>query len=101
MAYGTTDPVHLLNVRASGMSAFDDDPLHFARWAVAEGWARDRHAFVPRAAYRRYLQGALDRAARRTAGSLQTWAALPARSSPAGPLQWSPAGTPSSPTTSW
>ena len=29
MAYSTAQPGHLLNVRATNMSAFADDPLHF------------------------------------------------------------------------
>jgi uncharacterized NAD(P)/FAD-binding protein YdhS len=32
MAYSTAQPRHLLNVRATNMSAFADDPLHFCRW---------------------------------------------------------------------
>ena len=34
MAYSTAQPGHLLNVRATNMSAFADDPLHFCRWLV-------------------------------------------------------------------
>ncbi|MFM7047706.1 MAG: FAD/NAD(P)-binding protein [Actinomycetota bacterium] len=36
VAYGTADESHLLNVPASGMSAYDDDPTSFVRWAHCE-----------------------------------------------------------------
>src|SRR5699024_5328864 len=32
VAYGTRRPEHLLNVRAAGMSALDDQPGDFVRW---------------------------------------------------------------------
>lgn len=32
LAFGTRRPEHLLNVRASNMSAFPDDLGHFLRW---------------------------------------------------------------------
>ena len=35
IAYATRHPDHLLNVRASNMSAFPDDPGHFSRWLAA------------------------------------------------------------------
>ena len=35
LAYSTRNPQHLLNVRASNMSAFPDDPGHFWRWVTA------------------------------------------------------------------
>ena len=57
-AYSTTSGSHLLNVRASGMSAFADDPGHFARWAEGEGLGGPT-TFVPRRDYRRYLEGLL------------------------------------------
>ncbi len=62
-AYSTTDERHLLNVPASGMSAFPRDPEHFFRWV------RNHHDpqaqpqdFVPRAAYGDYVQGLLQTA---------------------------------------
>jgi uncharacterized NAD(P)/FAD-binding protein YdhS len=35
VAYGTTDPKHLLNVPADQMGAFPDDIGHFNRWLKA------------------------------------------------------------------
>lgn len=54
VAYSATGADQLLNVRAGGMSAFPDDPGHFARWAAARG-AGDAQSFVPRATYGAYL----------------------------------------------
>jgi uncharacterized NAD(P)/FAD-binding protein YdhS len=45
IAYATNNPHHLLNVRASNMSAFSDDPDHFAHWLC------DRPGLVPEAPY--------------------------------------------------
>lgn len=55
-AYATHEPDHLLNVRASNMSAFADDPRHFLRWLGETGNA---DAFVSRARYAEYLQSLL------------------------------------------
>ena len=62
-AYSTTDERHLLNVPASGMSAFPRDPEHFFRWV------RNHHDpqaqpqdFVPRAVYGDYVQSLLQTA---------------------------------------
>jgi uncharacterized NAD(P)/FAD-binding protein YdhS len=53
-AYGTERPEHLLNVRASAMSAFADAPAHFATWYEAQGGtAAD---FAPRRDYSRYIR---------------------------------------------
>ncbi|WP_433221142.1 FAD/NAD(P)-binding protein [Dactylosporangium sp. CS-047395] len=55
-AYRTTDPAHLLNVRAAAMSAWPDRPEHFTRWLAATG--RDGvtgEDFVPRAVFGDYL----------------------------------------------
>ena len=35
LAYATGNPRHLLNVRIENMSAFADEPDHFARWLAA------------------------------------------------------------------
>ncbi len=59
LAYSTPSPVHYLNVPAGNMSAFDDDPGHFLRWAQE----RDPHAatgsFLPRGIYGQYLKSVL------------------------------------------
>ena len=61
LAYATKNPGHLLNVRAANMSAFADDPSHFARWLSTQADApRDdgdpEFRFVSRAIYGRYLE---------------------------------------------
>jgi uncharacterized NAD(P)/FAD-binding protein YdhS len=53
-AYATASPDHLLNVRASNMSAFADRPDHFQAWLAQRGERRD--AFVSRRLYGDYLQ---------------------------------------------
>ena len=65
LAYGTTDPGHLLNVRAGQMGAFADQPDHFIGWLrdnpKAHPGATERD-FVPRMVYGRYLGSLLDAA---------------------------------------
>lgn len=75
LAYSTTHAKHLLNVRASNMSAFESDPSHFLRWL----WANDLpehpaafvppsgHAFVARGIYGLYLAETLQEAERHAA----------------------------------
>ncbi len=60
IAYSTDEPDHLLNTRASGMSAFPKDPNHFWRWLVGTSHAQafgcdSPYCFVPRLIYREYL----------------------------------------------
>jgi uncharacterized NAD(P)/FAD-binding protein YdhS len=62
VAYSTTEPAHLLNVRAEGMSAWADDPDHFARLVEAEGGGR--RDFIPRRRFGRYLGEILEQAQR-------------------------------------
>ncbi|HEY8616307.1 FAD/NAD(P)-binding protein [Phenylobacterium sp.] len=57
-AYQTRHPDHLLNVRASNMSAFPDDPDHFRRW-LAQAGEGGQDGFVSRGRYGDYLQGLL------------------------------------------
>jgi uncharacterized NAD(P)/FAD-binding protein YdhS len=67
VAYATTNPEHLLNVRAAGMSAWADAPEHFVAWLATDA-AKQAQArmgisgnfsgddFVPRMLYGAYLQ---------------------------------------------
>ena len=61
-AYATASPDHLLNVRASNMSAFVDQPDQFLRWLADRGEGRD--GFVSRGLYGDYLQELLRQALR-------------------------------------
>jgi uncharacterized NAD(P)/FAD-binding protein YdhS len=59
-AYSTTDDRHLLNVPASGMSAFPRDPEHFLRWLRTHHDPHFQpHDFAPRAVFGRYLESLL------------------------------------------
>jgi uncharacterized NAD(P)/FAD-binding protein YdhS len=60
VAYSTTEPVHLLNVRAEGMSALAGEPDHFAKRFEEEGG--DRRGFAQRRLFGRYLGELLDEA---------------------------------------
>src|SRR5215469_15408792 len=55
VAYGTEEPLHLLNVPAGRMSALPDDADHFVDWLGARGERPDPEAFVPRRLYGDYL----------------------------------------------
>jgi uncharacterized NAD(P)/FAD-binding protein YdhS len=61
VAYATNHPDHLLNVRASNMSAFPDDPGHFVCWLAARQSAHSYGPddFAPRHLYRDYLSSLL------------------------------------------
>ncbi len=61
-AYCTANPDHLLNVRAANMSAWPDQPEHFAQW-LADRRPDSPHAFASRAEYGLYLKGLLSHAA--------------------------------------
>lgn len=59
IAYGTSDPRHLLNVRARHMSAYADVPSDLLDWAVRAGRNPDPLGFLPRMEYAAYLQDTL------------------------------------------
>lgn len=60
LAYGTTCPAHLLNVRSGRMSAFPDDPGHFVDWLKANRPEfADPQGFAPRMIYGDYVQAIL------------------------------------------
>lgn len=77
IAYGTSHQDHVLNVRASNMSAFADDPGHFTRWlerleAEGErnvGLGAGAGAFARRELYGRYVQSLLSDAVMRQGGA--------------------------------
>lgn len=58
-AFGTRDPVHLLNVRSSSMSALPTDPGHFVHWLHSTGRPADPAGFAPRMAFAEYLRHTL------------------------------------------
>jgi uncharacterized NAD(P)/FAD-binding protein YdhS len=57
MAYSTLSEEHLLNVPASRMGAFADNPGHFWDWVTKNNLTQDRAptSFFPRHVYGRYL----------------------------------------------
>ncbi|MBC8083501.1 MAG: FAD/NAD(P)-binding protein [Hymenobacter sp.] len=56
LAYLDRRPEHLLNVRTVNLSAFPDQPSHFAAWLEATGAATCEHDYCPRQTYGRYMQ---------------------------------------------
>ena len=77
VAYGSTHPRHLVNVRAENMSAFADEPEHFLHWLeelppeerAATGERTIAGTFVRRAIYGRYIQDLLREAITRQDGA--------------------------------
>jgi uncharacterized NAD(P)/FAD-binding protein YdhS len=55
LAYSTDEDVHLLNVRASNMSVFVDEPLHFVNWLAQQQLPFSSQDFVPRTIYGQYV----------------------------------------------
>ena len=66
-AYSTASPHHLLNVRATNMSALVEQPSHFLDWLGAAGVAAPDRLFVTRDRYGQYLQSLLREATADTA----------------------------------
>jgi uncharacterized NAD(P)/FAD-binding protein YdhS len=62
IAYSTLLSAHVLNVAATGMSAYADDPGNFWRWLLERGLATPDQApvYAPRSLYARYLGELLD-----------------------------------------
>lgn len=63
-AYGAAHPIHLLNIRASNMSAYPDDPDHFLNWLDRNGVGREKAGgkafhFVSRLTFGNYLESQL------------------------------------------
>ena len=71
LAYGAAHPSHILNVRASRMSALPDDPDHFVRWLIGRGVANAPTAFIPRVMYGEYLRELLEEAVANSGGQLE------------------------------
>ena len=71
VAYSTRCRGHLLNVRASDMSALADEPDHFVNWLARDGGGLGRDDFAPRADYGRYLQDLLADSVQRSEGRLR------------------------------
>lgn len=71
VAYSTHCLGHLLNVRASDMTALADEPDHFVQWLARDDRGFGPTDFVPRAIYGQYLQDLLADAVRRSDGRLQ------------------------------
>jgi uncharacterized NAD(P)/FAD-binding protein YdhS len=58
LAYGAAHPHHVLNVRSLNMSAYSEDPDHFAAWLTRQPHpapGKNETRFVPRLTFGRYL----------------------------------------------
>src|SRR5882672_8786128 len=56
VAYSTNEIFHLLNVRASKMSALPGEENHFLSWLADHNYQVTADDFVPRFIYRRYIK---------------------------------------------
>ncbi|MDB5527940.1 MAG: FAD-dependent oxidoreductase [Devosia sp.] len=72
VAYSARSRDHLVNVPASGMSAFADDPEHFWRWLQTKGYPQSQGpwVFAPRRLYGAYLGDVLAAAGQSYPGRL-------------------------------
>jgi uncharacterized NAD(P)/FAD-binding protein YdhS len=60
LAYSTTQPAHLLNVRSARMTAFPEDPGHYVRWLQQHRpQFADPEGFSPRMVYGEYVRANL------------------------------------------
>lgn len=64
VAYGTDDPLHLLNVPAVRMGAIHGHPEHFFEWLTERGEPVAEEAFLPRGLYATYIRDLLAQAER-------------------------------------
>jgi uncharacterized NAD(P)/FAD-binding protein YdhS len=64
VAYGTTDPLHLLNVPAVRMGAIHGRPEHFHEWLAERGEPAAAEAFMSRALFATYIRDLLASAGR-------------------------------------
>ena len=71
VAYGTSDPSHLLNVAACRLSAVAGDPDHFLRWLCAHKGVGHPAAFVPRSWFGEYVEATLVEAVTSTNARLE------------------------------
>jgi uncharacterized NAD(P)/FAD-binding protein YdhS len=76
VAYATGENAHLLNVRATNMSALADEPQHFSDWLSRRPTQDGLHhteagVFASRGLYGQYLRSILDYAMRESAGDAQ------------------------------
>ncbi len=69
VAYGTDDPLHLLNVPAVRMGAIHGHPEHFHEWLAERGEPVAEEAFLPRGVYATYIRDLLTRAEREATGA--------------------------------
>lgn len=60
VAYGTSNPRHLLNVPTGMMSALEDVPDHFFAWARRRVAGVERGTYLPRTLYGDYIASVLD-----------------------------------------